>query len=314
MYSLVYRVYYILKRKQKRDKENGKNINRITQKMIDRIEWFYNILMARIYEKCPSTRSGLNYEPREEKIIVSLTSFPKRIEVVWLTVETLLRQTMKPDEIILWLADSQFDGIEAVPQRLRDLQKRGLTIRFCEDLRSHKKYFYTMAEHPEDLIILTDDDVFFPYDMIEQLYKLHKKNPREIIGSTVAKVDDYYSVPTYWGRLKSGERVEHSMHIQPFTGQGTLYPPHCFDEEYLLNKDLIMELCPYADDLWLFYMALRKKTPVSVVYKERAMPVGIYGTGESSLWQINGKERKNDTQWNAILNYFGEKIDDTTSE
>lgn len=75
---------------------------------------------------------------------MSLTSYPKRINVVWITIETLLQQTVKPDEVILWLADSQFKEIEELPEELKVLQKRGLIIRFCDDLKSHKKYFYTM--------------------------------------------------------------------------------------------------------------------------------------------------------------------------
>lgn len=39
------------------------------------------------------------------------------------------------------------------------LQERGSTIRFCDDLRSHKQYYYAMQENSEDLIMLADDDV-----------------------------------------------------------------------------------------------------------------------------------------------------------
>ena len=35
------------------------------------------------------------------KIIVSLTSFPARINRVWIVIETILRQTQKPDMIVL---------------------------------------------------------------------------------------------------------------------------------------------------------------------------------------------------------------------
>ena len=66
---------------------------------------------------------------------------------------------MKPDEIILWLAEEQFNGIDSLPKALLEQQKRGLTIRFCDDLRSHKKYYYTMQEYPRDIVILVDDDI-----------------------------------------------------------------------------------------------------------------------------------------------------------
>ena len=233
-----------------------------------------------------------------------MTSFPARIDVVWLTIETLLNQSVKPDRIILWLAECQFHGIDQLPEQLLRQMERGLEIRFCEDLRSHKKYYYVMQECPEDLIILTDDDAFFPGDMVEKLLELHKKYPRDIIGSTVAVVGSKESLPDQWGRPVPGERIRQADNIQPFSGQGTLYPPHCFDEPLIFNKELFMRLCPNADDLWLFYMADRKHTKCSVIWPERSMPVAIYGTGSNSLWQINGRQRGNDTQWTAIRQYF----------
>src|ERR1035437_9478438 len=46
---------------------------------------------------------NLNYTTKtEDKVIVSLTSFPVRIGRLWLVIETILRQTLKPEKIILW--------------------------------------------------------------------------------------------------------------------------------------------------------------------------------------------------------------------
>ena len=39
------------------------------------------------------------------KVIVSLTSFPARIDKVYLCINSLLRQSFKADKVILWLAD-----------------------------------------------------------------------------------------------------------------------------------------------------------------------------------------------------------------
>lgn len=306
MYSLIYRIYFALKRAEKKRNEDAKETSKVISFLLGYCEWFYNIPFRRWCEHHPSMEYGLNRKMRSQRVIVSLTSFPKRIDTVWLTIETLFRQSYKADEIILWLAKSQFDGLESLPENLRRMQGRGLTIRFCDDLRSHKKYFYVMQENPEDLIILADDDNFFPLDTIKKLMKMHKKCPNEIVCMTTAIISGASELPDVWGRPKHNERIEHSAIAQPFTGQGTLYPPHVLDEEYLFRKDLIQKLCPYADDLWLLYMALRKKTKTSAVYKMRGMPVTIYGTFESGLWHINGNDRKNDMQWQAILGYFKE--------
>ena len=306
MYSLIYSIFFALKRIEKKRKECNKNPSRIISFILGYCEWFYNIPFRRWIEKHPSKRYGLNKKKRKQKVIVSLTSFPKRIDVVWITVETLFRQSYKADKIILWLAETQFQGIESLPENLRRMQDRGLTIRFCDDLRSHKKYFYTMQEYPDDLIILADDDNFFPRDTIKKLMKMHKKNPKEIVCMTTALITGADQLPDAWERPRHNEQIKHVSTAQPFTGQGTLYPPHSLDEDYLFRKDLIMKLCPYADDMWLVYMALRKNTKTSAAYKIRSMPVTIYGTFESGLWHINGDEKQNNTQWQAIVNYFAD--------
>jgi hypothetical protein len=117
----------------------------------------------------------------------------------------------------------------------------------------------------------------------------------------ISRLDE---LPSKWKMPRAAQKVEHSVLAQPYSGQGTLYPPHSLDEEYLFRKDLVMQLCPYADDLWLKYMSLRKGCRVSMNYKLRDIPVTIYGTSQSSLWYINGQDGQNDVQWAAILEYF----------
>lgn len=306
MYSIIYSIYFALKRMEKKREEDEKVPSKIVSFLLGYCEWFYNIPFRQWIERHPSVKYGLNKKKREQKVIVSLTSFPKRIDTVWLTIETLFRQSCKADEIILWLAESQFDGVESLPENLLRMRERGLTIRFCDDLRSHKKYFYVMQEHPEDLVILADDDIFYSFDVIRKLLKMHKKYPNEIVCMTTAIITGVHDLPDVWGRPRHNERIEHSSVAQAFTGGGTLYPPHSLDAKYLFRKDLIQKLCPYADDLWLVYMALRKNTKTSAAYKVRGMPVMRYGTFESGLWHINGNDKKNDTQWQAILDYFTE--------
>ena len=55
--------------------------------------------------------SGINtesYEIRKARNIVSFTSFPAMINYVSKVLQRMLIQTVKPDEIILWLSIEQF--------------------------------------------------------------------------------------------------------------------------------------------------------------------------------------------------------------
>lgn len=72
----------------------------------------------------------LNTQKRNEKIIVSLTSFPGRIHLVHKTIQTILLQSVKPDLIELWLAKEQFPNLEKdLPSELIELTQFGLNIR-----------------------------------------------------------------------------------------------------------------------------------------------------------------------------------------
>lgn len=310
MNDLIYKLFFFLKRLQKKRVEDKKAQQLILQKLINRIEWFYNVVVREWFIKHPSEKKGLNRLPRKEKIIVSLTSFPKRIDTVWLTIETLLRQSVKPDKIILWLAESQFVGIDSLPGELLNLQKRGLSIRFCDDLRSHKKYYYVMQEYLEDIVVLVDDDMFYPPDMLSKLLKMHRKYPMDICTMTAEVIEEEFLMqPSMWRNPRLNERFEHSNQVQIFTGSGSLYPPHSLDES-AFDKKLIRKLCPFADDLWLTFMAKRKGTKITAEVPWRAFPITIYGTAEGSLWYVNAEEGKNDEQWQNILNYFEEHEND----
>lgn len=73
---------------------------------------------------------GVTSVKRKQKIVVSLTSYPARIDTVWLTIETLLRQSMKPDELILWLADEQFPSKDLLPKKLISQTKEDCKLNF----------------------------------------------------------------------------------------------------------------------------------------------------------------------------------------
>lgn len=306
MYNLIYQFYFFLKRKVKKLRESGRRESRLIQKSIDYCEWFYNIPLARWYQAHPSRASGITAQKRKQKIIVSLTTYPKRIGTIWLTIETLLRQSVKPDEVILWLAQTQFPNRkDDLPENLLRLQSRGLTIRFCDDLRSHKKYYYALQEYPDDLVILADDDMFYPRDTVRKLLRMHKKWPGDICCITAQVMEpEFTTPPSQWRNPHLYEDLIHSDRIQTFTGSGTLIPPNALHTD-AFDREMLQRLCFSADDLWVTFMARRKGTRITTLKKWRPFPICIYGTAEGSLYYINGEGKQNDVQWQNLLEHYG---------
>ena len=256
-------------------------------------------------------RSGLNTtEQRPRKIIASLTSYPARIDIVHYTIASLLKQTMKPDKIILWLAESQFPD-KKLPKIFKKLQACGVEIKFCpENIGSHTKYYYTVKEYPEDIVITFDDDIVYRKHVIETLYRSYLDHPECVSSMRVHKItfrpDGSISPYTDWKLEYSGVLWEGS-HIWLATGVGgRLYPPHCLPTE-TFNKEALKNLCLRADDVWLKFMEVMNGTKVVPAYHTSSIQgFEIPDSQESALWKSNLSSGGNDTQIHAMLEAYSD--------
>lgn len=197
---------------------------------------------------------------RNHKIIVSLTSYPARIHIVQRTIKTILIQNRKADKIILWLSEEQFPNRERdLPSELQELCSYGLTIRWCDDLKPHKKYFYAMQEFPNDIIVTVDDDMYYSPDLLEILYQSFLKFPQavsciqahRILRNKEGLIEKY----DLWEKGCTYCRNEPCADLIAIGCGGVLYPPHCLPTE-TFDEDTINEICLYQDDLWLKAMEL----------------------------------------------------------
>ncbi len=119
---------------------------------------------------------------RRPRIIVSMTSYPARINTVHLAIRSLLAQKVLPDKIVLWLCKSDFPNREAdLPQSLRDVLWHDVEVRWVDDdLKPHKKYFWALQEFPDDYVITTDDDLLYRNTMIGDLLAAHEAHPHAV--------------------------------------------------------------------------------------------------------------------------------------
>lgn len=240
------------------------------------------------------------------EIIISLTSFPARIELVWMTVASLMNQTLKPKKIILWLSKEQFIGEETLPKSLLILKERGLEIRFCTDLKPHKKYFYVMQEYPEDIIVTVDDDIFYPENHLEMLWKKHLEFPaavccwfaHRITYNAVGKIEEYRK----WDGGISGETTP-SFQVMAVGCGGVLYPPHSLSMNVFKKED-IFTLCPVTDDLWLKAMEIENETKTVRCTESSQVFYGFLKTRKTGLFTENADKAGNDEAIAAIMEKY----------
>lgn len=235
---------------------DGKGIPGITLKWTN----FIASIQLMYLKKIPFRK--LEGKETKEKIIISLTTFPKRNLASVYAIKSLLNQTLQPYKIIVWLANSQYSSL---PEEFKKLQELGVEFRFVPDIKSHKKYYFALQEYPNDLIVTVDDDLIFPEDLIEQLYLKHLDFPDAIVcfrGRTIVLNQKGCIEPYEKWLINTSHGIKSpSFKIMPSTGSGTLYPPNSYNNE-LFDIEAIKKNALYADDLWVKFITLKKGTKV----------------------------------------------------
>ncbi|PSW60658.1 hypothetical protein C0W54_14365 [Photobacterium kishitanii] len=239
------------------------------------------------------------------KVIISLTCFPARINKVFYTIESLINQNVNISyDIRLYLSKDEFvKGM--IPDSLKRLEARGLSIIFVEgNIRSYKKliYVYDIESKP---IITVDDDIFYPKEWLDTLYTSHLEKPCDIIYFRGRKIifDDenlklYHEYPQADGL--------HESYLTIPTGvSGILYPPKSLFKDWD-NQNLFIKLAPSADDLWFKVMSLLNNRKCYLAYDFSVHFPPVLGTQSISLRKINvlNTQSPNDIQLKNLLDYY----------
>lgn len=254
-----------------------------------------------------STVSGVSIEQYcDHQVIVSLTTYGKRLKDVAITIESIMQGSMKPNRIMLWIDESWRD--KRLPIALQNQQKRGLEVCFCKDIRSYTKLVPSLKECPNDIIITIDDDVLYRYDLVERLFDTYLENPSRIVANRIHRIVlGKDGKPVSYLKWKWNDNPQDVSPLNFFTGVGgVLYPPHSLDDE-VFNEEVFLDICKYADDVWFNAMALKKGTNVvkGCSYNENGLDY-YFTNQEVSLHNINvsGIGSSNDIQIAKVLEKY----------
>lgn len=273
--------------------------------------------IIKFYYRIPYFRKGISSEKRDKKVIISLTTIPSRLDKVWITIESLLRQENKPDKIILWLAEDEFQGVK-IPQILKKQQKRGLEIRYCKNLRSYKKFYYTMLEFHFSYVLAVDDDFIYSEKLLGKLMDISTHYPDSIICNRAHKIrTDKNGIFPYlrWISYENRKIKEEKPSYKNFltSGGGTLFPVWLLDRD-TFREDIFMNIAPTADDVWLNFTAWKSKIKVVVTKGVLGYMIPIHSSSDSGLFLKNtvakteACECENDFQIRDVLEYFNLNI------
>ena len=163
-----------------------------------------------------------------ERIIVSLTTWEKRIGNIPAVLDTIFGQTMRPDIVVLNLSE----GL-VIPDEISNyLDTHNVEINRVTYEKVYKKLIPTLIKYPEDCIINIDDDWLYPPKMIEDFWNIHKQYPNNPI---------------------SGNR-EFVAGLPCHCGCASLTKAVFLGDLSMIDKD-VMHNCPSDDSVYTYFSA-----------------------------------------------------------
>jgi len=238
--------------------------------------------------------------PQDDRLpIVSLTSFPERIDSVWMVIDSIYNQSIKPQKIVLVLTKEEFPfGMQRIPQSLKRYLNIGLEIVFTDyNLKPHNKYYYALSLYKENDVITIDDDLYYWPDTIERLYMIKGENPGCICANrayqVVFKNNDVAFIPPIGNR---------GITLSAQGVGGVLYIP-AFRSQELFNKDIIKKYCLNNDDNWLKVQQMLCGIKVAMG-REYPHPLTLLGTQKKALWYDNVNRGISTNVSKSLIDYY----------
>ena len=228
-------------------------------------------------------------------VLVSLTSYGRRLDLVHLVVESIGVGTQRPGRLVLWVDSDSLSDITRLPKGLQRATRRGLEVLQCENLGPHTKYAPVVEQLWSDhhsVLVTADDDVLYPPWWLAELLKLHADAPENVlcyrahvIGLDAEEISPYLE----WQRARAADRGAALF----ATGcSGVLYPSRMVTA--LQRAGRFHPASRSTDDIWLHWVALRNGIQVRQVRADPLQFLSVLGSSSTGLAQVNVQGAKND--------------------
>ena len=184
---------------------------------------------------------------RKNKIIVSITSYPKRFIFLPDLMTYIKNQRYNISRIFFFLYKND---IKYLNMNINDSK----IVSTEKNLRPHLKYFYAMKLFRDHAIITLDDDIGYSEDTFESLYNEYIENPNVICGrrSHLMTYENNGELKSYF-KWKFEQKIQRNPDFNLILTNvgGSIYPPDILNikDEFLpIIKETIT-----CDDLTLKY-------------------------------------------------------------
>ncbi|MCL7940900.1 glycosyltransferase [Halomonas sp. ATCH28] len=202
---------------------------------------------------------------RHGKVIISCTSTHDRMEYLYYSLQSILRQTFKPDVIHVNLSKTPYLRDSGVDSKPDWLESELIEVNFVENLGSYRKLIptYGMAGH-DDLIITIDDDVIYHKEWLSMMVGAADQHPDAIVCARARIIKK--NIFGKWVNYNNWKRVRNattSFWLLPIGCSGVVYRKHLLFEEFFYNRKFL-DIASVNDDLWFRIASMLNNVPVYV--------------------------------------------------
>ncbi len=246
-----------------------------------------------------------------KKVSINLTTTSERLSMCEHAVYSMLRQTIAPDSINIWISKEPYlkdKGIPEIPSRLANLNdiKPIVNIKFVENIGPYRKLIAPVKEGNDDYILVTaDDDIIYGENWLKELLACYEKNPSFIVAARMRAIKKTIfgvgrSSYLNWPLIYDDSIVDEN-YIVTFGG-GVVISRDLVDEKFFKDENFL-SIAPTTDDIW--FTKILKKSNAKVVPCPKASKELFFISHEYGLENINIKKRSAGKLRNIVVKLLG---------
>lgn len=199
------------------------------------------------------------------KLIVSITSYPRRFDMLRRVLLSLRNQTYKDFDVLITVCNDECKNDMQELNRIIKTSKLSIHLNVVnENTYCHKNTFEAMKLFPNNPILVIDDDIIRVPTCIENFVKDYL-DFNCIIARTYDHLYEDEKIKKTHGII-----INHCIRQRYFTGkempntggQGILYPPNVFKDQRFYDANLIKECSPTSTEVWVYFWCLHDKIPM----------------------------------------------------
>jgi hypothetical protein len=241
-----------------------------------------------------------------QRVVISLSTIPNRINKLLPTLRSLTDQSMKSTQINLVVPrfSTRENKAYEIPAKIK--QFPGLNIVESEkDWGPITKLIPTLqseAGQPDSIIIAVDDDNIYPPTFIETMVKGSLQHPHAALGLcgcnlSPARRWDYH------GGIK-GNRIAQDRAVDFVLGCGGILVKPAFFNTALLDYAPAPSAAFFVDDIWINGHLARNQIPRYVVAQASRVPVFLSTLTTLFSLSLDRTENRRPNNNNQVIAHF----------